>query len=59
MEKKRIQLLKWEVITKRKEEGGHGIKSIRGMNLAFITKLDSRPQSYFYSVIEPSLFGLN
>ncbi|XP_019166605.1 PREDICTED: uncharacterized protein LOC109162339 [Ipomoea nil] len=37
-----IHLVNWETITKPKEQGGIGLRRLKGMNLAFLTKLGWR-----------------
>ncbi|XP_019164336.1 PREDICTED: uncharacterized protein LOC109160503 [Ipomoea nil] len=40
--KENIHLVNWETITKPKEQGGVGLRRLREMNLAFLTKLGWR-----------------
>lgn len=40
--KRGCNLVNWEIVTRRKEEGGLGVKRLRDMNLALITKLGWR-----------------
>ncbi|KAK9986163.1 hypothetical protein SO802_031114 [Lithocarpus litseifolius] len=41
-EKRKLQLVGWNKIVKPKEEGGLGIQSVRGRNLALLSKLNWR-----------------
>ena len=40
--KKRVHLINWETITRTKDQGGLGIKTLHGMNLAFMAKIGWR-----------------
>ena len=40
--KKRVNLLNWDKVTRRKDHGGLGIRTVDSMNLAFLAKLGWR-----------------